>query len=411
MALSKQSQRLSPLPPVLSHGLVAVSTLGLLSFCCSASLFLYLTYRLIVWRTKAGPQAPTNQFLFLIYNLLFADIQQSLGFLLNISALQKDAIDVGSSDCWAQGWFISTGLANSVFILAIAVHTFMSVVRQYRMPSWAFYSWVCVCWLFVYVMAIIGPLMYKDTFYVRAAAWCWVNEDYQTERLWLHYMWVFVAMFSTFIIYIIIFIYVQRHSLRNAQALPSSSRNSTTQSLAHGATPMMLLYPFIYTLCTAPLAAGRIASMAGRDISLAYFCVAGSMIACNGWLDVLLYATTRRAIVFSEAPPSEETGLETFAFLGKGHEMGNVTTIQAASQAHGRSSSRTIRKELSRNESTENLYGMALGHIEIKESVKVTVEDFTSRSGSGSRSEPRRTPLTRTGSWDERNSVKSMLDH
>lgn len=219
-------------------------------------------------------------------------------------------------------------------------------------------------------------------------------------------------MFSTIILYVMIFMYVKRHSLLNAHALSPSSPVSTAQSPTHGATPMMLLYPFIYTLCTAPLAAGRIASMAGQQISLAYFCVAGSMIACNGWLDVLLYATTRRAIVFSEAPPSEETGLETFAFLGKGHRMGNVTTIQAGNnQAHGRSVSRTIRNsELPGNESAENLYGLALGQIEIKESVKVTVEDYASLAGSGSGLETRRT-LTRNGSWDGRNSVKSMFSN
>ncbi len=80
--------------------------------------------------------------------------------------------------------------------------------------------------------------------------------------------------------------------------------------------PTFLLYPLIYVLCTAPLAAGRIASMAGNDVSLAYFCFAGAMIASAGWLDVALYSSTRRSIVFSgEAPPSQDTGLDTFAFM------------------------------------------------------------------------------------------------
>lgn len=172
MALSTASSTLSPLPSVLSHGLVAVSTFGLLSFFCSASLFLYLTYRLISWRLKCGFQDPTNQFLFLIYNLLLADIQQSFAFVLNVVALRRNAIVVGSPECWVQGWFVSTGdLAGSVFILAIAVHTFMSVVRQYRLPSVAFYSGVAGCWVFVYTMGIIGPAMKGRDFYVRAGAW------------------------------------------------------------------------------------------------------------------------------------------------------------------------------------------------------------------------------------------------
>ncbi|KAL3419503.1 integral membrane protein [Phlyctema vagabunda] len=378
MALTLASQTLSPLPSVLSKGLVAVTFCGFLSFVASVGLFLYLTYRLISWRRQSGSQAPTNQFLFLIYNLLLADIQQAMAFLLNVASLRRDGVVVGTSECWAQGWFVSTGdLASSVFIFAIAVHTFFSVVRQYRTPSWLFYTCIAACWIFVYVMGIIGPVMYGSNFYVRAGAWCWVNEEYQDERLWLHYMWIFIAMFGSIAIYTVIYFYIRRVS-------PASSVSLSSHSMSHGATPMMLLYPFIYTLCTAPLAVGRIASMAGQDISLAYFCIAGSMIACNGWLDVLLYASTRREIVFSEAPPSEETGLETFAFLGKGHRMGTVTTVEAGDSAtathrHKRSTSRMTRRDLEHNESAENLYG--LGQIGVKDTVKVTVERSAKTSG------------------------------
>ena len=72
MTLSADSKTLSPLPDVLSHGLVAVSTFGLLSFFCSSSLFVFLTYRMIKWRRTSAIRTPINQFLFLIYNLLFA---------------------------------------------------------------------------------------------------------------------------------------------------------------------------------------------------------------------------------------------------------------------------------------------------------------------------------------------------
>ncbi len=170
--LPPESSTLSPLPSVLSHGLVAVSAFGLLSFCCSSTLFIYLTYRLITWRFKSGTNAPVNQFLLLIYNLLLADIQQSLAFLLNISALRNNAIIVGTSTCWAQGWFVSTGdLASSVFICAIAVHTFFGVVKGHRVSNWAFRIGILLCWLFVYALGALGPILHKDDFYVRASAW------------------------------------------------------------------------------------------------------------------------------------------------------------------------------------------------------------------------------------------------
>ena len=176
--LSEASQTLYPLPPVLSHGLVAVSTFGLLSFFCSTSLFLFLTYRLLRWQftfSRAGgpsTKPALNQFLFLIYNLLLADIQQAIAFLLNISALRTNSITVESPTCFAQGWFVSTGdLASSVFISAIAVHTFMGVVREYRMPNRVFYGCIAGCWTFVYLLAALGPALHGRMFYARASAW------------------------------------------------------------------------------------------------------------------------------------------------------------------------------------------------------------------------------------------------
>jgi hypothetical protein len=172
MVLDSDSVTLSPLPDVLSHGLVAVSTFGLLSFFCSTSLFFYLTWRLISWRVKSGRNNPPNQFLLLIYNLLLADIQQALAFLLNISSLRNNGIMVGTPTCFAQGWFVSTGdLASSVFICTIAIHTWMSVVKDYRLPTPAFYCSIGALWTFVYLMAAIGPIVHGHDFYVRASAW------------------------------------------------------------------------------------------------------------------------------------------------------------------------------------------------------------------------------------------------
>lgn len=396
MILNVDSQTLAPLPDVLSHGLVAVSTFGLLSFFCSTSLFFFLTWRLISWRYKEGPGNPPNQFLLLIYNLLLADMQQAVAFLLNITALRNNGIYVGTSTCFAQGWFVSTGdLASSVFICAIACHTWMGVVKEYRLPTPAFYCCIGALWTFVYIMAAIGPTIHGRDFYVRASAWvcchsptcadqinktqCWINDAFQIERLWLHYFWIFCSMFSTVLIYLYIFAFLRKKSFSQDEIAKSPR--------LHGATPLMVLYPLIYALCTAPLAAGRIYALAGHEVSLAYFCAAGTMIACNGWLDVILYASTRADIVFSEFPPGPNTGIDTFTFIGKA-SLGTTTTIIGGGCApHNRSGSRAASRSASRGasrlakrggglgsnsgESVENLYG--LGEIAVKDELTVTV--------------------------------------
>ncbi|KAK4209162.1 G protein-coupled glucose receptor regulating Gpa2-domain-containing protein [Rhypophila decipiens] len=476
------SGSISPLPPVLSNGLVAVATFGFLSFLSSLWLLSYLTYRFVVWHVRPPPppekkralspepespttsdangflvpasalcppknedeeddsspvpmsllermqKNPPNQFLILIYNLLFADIQQAMAFLLNITWIANDSLDIKSTACWAQGWFISTGdLASSVFITAIAIHTYLGVVKNYRLPTWIFYSAIACCWSFTYGLGILGVIVTDNGsrvggLYVRAGAWCWINSAFQDLRLYLHYLWIFISLALTTLVYIIIYFHLQVHSkhspscclkpgglhnsLNQEQHDPSSAEypgqlhvdsadrnlaaasraptpvpvpsiltrgSSTTDngnqestntsdsprssiSISTTATswsssessaqkdlpsaplsarhPTFLLYPLIYVLCTAPLAAGRIASMAGNKVPLSYFCFAGAMIASAGWLDVALYASTRRTIVFhsGEKPPGQDTGIETFAFMRSltppDRKFGNVVFVE-----------------------------------------------------------------------------------
>lgn len=163
---------LDPLPPVLRHGLTAVSFLGFLSFFSSTSLFFYLTHKFIKWRLRGHSGKGYNQFLLLIYNLVIADIQQSLAFLLTVRWLAEDKIDVQTSTCWAEGWFVSTGdLASGTWIFAIAVHTFFAVVKGKKLPYSTFLAVIAGLWLFIYTLAIVGVASHGKDFYVRAGAW------------------------------------------------------------------------------------------------------------------------------------------------------------------------------------------------------------------------------------------------
>jgi hypothetical protein len=165
-----------------------------------------------------------------------------------------------------------------------------------------------------------------------------------------------------------------------------------------------LLYPLIYVCCTVPLAAGRIAAMAGNNISLAYFCFAGSMIACNGWLDVLLYSTTRSSIVFSSEAPSQDTGIETFAFMRTPpqRKFGNVVFVSGGQDPEGKTrrwknwSEKVIRnpakcgKLKNENASSTSLTGFGMGEgavmgmaIQCETTTSVSVEENDDRYPGG----------------------------
>lgn len=97
--------------------------------------------------------------------------------------------------------------------------------------------------------------------------------------------------------------------------------------------PAFLIYPLIYVLCTMPLAIGRIAAMTGVHVPLEFFCAAGALIVSNGWLDVLLWGTTRHTIVFGRLEDADALGLDTFDFMRtpSDRRFGNFVWVQGAS--------------------------------------------------------------------------------
>ncbi|ETI22072.1 hypothetical protein G647_06143 [Cladophialophora carrionii CBS 160.54] len=319
---------LDPLPPVLRHGLVAVAFFGILSLVSSVALLTFLTYRLCVWYHRGQLRDGANQFLLLIYNLVLADIQQAMAFALTSVYLSQDKIEVGTTTCWANGWFVSTGdLASGVFIFAIALHTYFAVVSGRRVSNRVFYGGIACSWTFIYLMAVIGVGL-DPKLYQRAGAWCWINKRFDKERLWLHYFWIFICMFGTVVTYILIFLSITAKSRIRPQVNFPNHDGSDPAAMKRAAK-YMIIYPVVYVVCTLPLAGGRMASMTGMTVPYWWFCLAGAAITSCGWLDVLLYAVTRHVLIFRRGPPPpQDLGLDTFGWKDVGDSFwGMRTTI------------------------------------------------------------------------------------
>ncbi|KAK4223759.1 G protein-coupled glucose receptor regulating Gpa2-domain-containing protein [Podospora fimiseda] len=384
--LRAESDSLVPLPAAHRNGLTAVAVLAALSYASCFIVLLYLTTKLIRWHIKcwrekrrmsqAGPGGSLvdlslglaerhivppqqhgnkqgqkkrypNQFVVLVYNLLLADVHQASAFLLNAVWVGGDGIKVRNAICWMQGWLVSTGdLSSSLFITAIAVHTYLAVVRNYTPPHRAVYATVIGLWFFNYFMALLGIAITRNGkgdggFYVRAAAWCWMNIEYETYRLTLHYLWIFISLAVTSILYILIFLHLRKSKPTQSETtqLSQSQSQGPSNSIEHlgktfehsgGHHRAFLLYPVIYVVCTAPLAIGRIATMAGAEVSISYFCAAGALITSNGWLDVLLWGVTRHRLLFSSEIDNEDSGIGTFTFMRTPHgrNYGNMVWVE-----------------------------------------------------------------------------------
>lgn len=269
-------------------------------------------------------------------------------------------------------------------------------------------------------------------------------------RLYFHYLWIFTSLTITVAFYTVIFLHLRslkktgaRPKVRvsalgrstsrakhypnpdpnwqsQAPGSPTSLATSFASSLYKELPPIpdsarqqtFLLYPLIYVVCTLPLAAGRLASMAGNEVSLSYFCFAGAAIACNGWLDVALYTYTRRAIVFADGPPTQDTGINTFAFMRTPptRKFGNVVIVSGG-QANQKDKRRFRAQEKwnekvvnggvlgrlkgGKNQSQDSLKGFGMGKgavmgmaIQCETTTTVSVEYDTSDESYGAGSNP-----------------------
>jgi G protein-coupled glucose receptor regulating Gpa2 len=155
----------------VKHGMIPLSIFALCSAISAISLLGYLTYRL-VWKSEYQAFVGYNQYVILIYNLLLADLQQALGFLITLNWLNLGSIDSASTTCFAQGWLINMGdVSSGFFVFAIALHTWYSVVLGRKLTYPVFTSGILAIWAFGFLLTVVGPIMRGPHFYSNTTAW------------------------------------------------------------------------------------------------------------------------------------------------------------------------------------------------------------------------------------------------
>lgn len=131
--------------------------------------------------TIAKLSEKTNPFPILVYNLLLADMLEALAYVLSIDWVIQDGIFAPSSTCWVQGWLGSiSNLAASLFLSAISVNTFLTIVMGYKMRRWILYILLSGIWLFTLFLNAAGVLQSEhgtmrtasgESYFMRANVW------------------------------------------------------------------------------------------------------------------------------------------------------------------------------------------------------------------------------------------------
>lgn len=134
----------------------------------------------------------------------------------------------------------------------------------------------------------------------------------------MHYIWIFIVEFSSFLIYIWIFYHLHSYQRRNG-LLGFGQTHAKAKKLVW-ASRAMLAYPVVYTLLTIPLASIRMAAYAGHTIPAVYLLVAGCFMVSCGWVNALIYTLTRRILLKREV----STNNGTFQTIGNESSKGDA---------------------------------------------------------------------------------------
>lgn len=160
-----------PLTDELQRGMIPLAIFALCSALSTFTLLSWITYRL-VWRQDYQAFVGYNQYVILIYNLLLADFQQSLSFLITLNWLKIGGMESPSTVCFAQAWLLNMGdVSSGFFVLAIALHTWYSVVLGRKLNYAVFTVGILSVWAAAFILTVMGPVTKGSNFFAKTNAW------------------------------------------------------------------------------------------------------------------------------------------------------------------------------------------------------------------------------------------------
>ncbi|KAH9040681.1 hypothetical protein EDB85DRAFT_2169481 [Lactarius pseudohatsudake] len=233
---------------------------------------------------------------------LFAyDILQALGGILDVRWAHNGIVTVGSY-CTAQGIIQQSGeLGVALITLIITVHTFVVALWEVKFIDARRFAFgmVALASLFVVLWVGIGNGIHKDL-EVPTPYWCWIADKYKLERLAGEYIWLWIALSASVIMYIPLYFWMNGRRLSTDPKKWYKFRLSKSDD--H--------YPIAYSFVVLPVSIVRwIGFRTNKNAPSAATFFAVSTFNLSGAINVLLFLIVRPELFFF-SPPEEYSGHE-----------------------------------------------------------------------------------------------------
>lgn len=270
MAELVSSPAFFPIPPQEMAGAIVVNVFAILSTFALSCIFIRVL-SLAGLRLLGHDVAPSffnTQLGYYAACLLIANMINGVAGLIGVRSLVERGITENAL-CTAQATVMQFGnIAAAYFTVAIAVHTFNSLVLRKRQSLFIFGPAIALGWTLAAIISLL-PLITKSNgpLYGVSGLSCGVRAPFPRQMFFFHLLPIFVASFLSAILYSLIFLVLRGSISFRGGVSFSLNRNERNvdhyQRFVAGIAKSMLWYPAAYILLLLPYSITRLAMIGG----------------------------------------------------------------------------------------------------------------------------------------------------
>jgi len=214
--------------------------------------------------------------------------------------------------CTTQGIVQQIGeLGVALITLLLAVYTFVAALwrvgLEARGVALGLVGLACV---FIALWVGIGASIHKN-YEVPTPYWCWINTHYQGDQLGGEYVWLWMALFASAILYPPLYFWTKgRLSVDNESwyKLRKSKPDPRVEYTQRRTALAMLVYPVAYSLIVLPTSVTRWMQFKHHHVSSAATFFGATMFSLSGAINVILFLIFKPRLLLFSRPEPEELG-------------------------------------------------------------------------------------------------------
>lgn len=299
---------------------------GFVSTIVGAAFLSAISVLILVSMSKPGLHSRLGEYTYipvLFGSLITSNMLQSVGTLINLRWVLNGSVSPGKL-CSVQGGIKQAGnVGTAVWSFALALHAFRLLFLRTRVARRIKWLALTVGWLFITFIVSIGPLALqrkdRGPYFGPSGYWCWITHEYPIEQTLLEYVIEWTSAFVSFVLYVIVLLRVRGNLVKDSEGrwfLRWVSRNESWQlafardyldSCTIKMVAIVVWYPVTYTILIVPISIARFTSYAGAPVPAGFTFMADMIFALGGFVNLLLFLSTRRFIPDLQTTPDFST--------------------------------------------------------------------------------------------------------